>query len=103
VEKNIIFNVIFLKNNRFSLKKKFDLAEKKFYILIKILLILFFSWAWVSWASWARKSSAMATSWGLCRSRKTKKVQLGQVTFIESRFTGSSTEYTSARAYKSFN
>jgi len=41
VEKNIIF----LKNNRFSLKKKFDLAGKKFYILIKILLILFFSCA----------------------------------------------------------
>jgi len=49
------------------------LAEKKLYILIKILLILFFSCAWVSWASWARKSSTMDTSWDLCRSRKTEK------------------------------
>ena len=41
MEKNIIFNVIFLKNNRFSLKKKFDLAEKKLYFNQDFINIVF--------------------------------------------------------------
>jgi len=45
------------------MRMKTKFCEKKFYILIKILLVLFFS-------------CAMNTSWDLCRSRKTKKTSL---------------------------
>jgi len=37
------------------------------------LVELLLACAWETWVSWARKSSAMDTSWGLCRSRNSKK------------------------------
>jgi len=39
------------------------------FTLVELLLVC----AWKTCVSWARKLSAMNTSWALCRSRETKK------------------------------